>query len=478
MVSAMRSSHPRFPAIWLLCALVAGKADAADRVWLIGGGYDLDNSQVQIEQNVLWARDVLRELPGGRDIRVYFNDGDDPAFDITLWEAPAESAATLQPLARVYDSYNLNGEAVRSHRIAPVDGPATRAAVRAALRDGIAALAPGTQGLVVYAGHGSRGESNSVLDLWGDAAFAPADLRAAVAAQPADTRLRFVFTQCYAGGFHEAVVPGPDEPERCGFYAVSAEQPSEGCTASLDVADYRGYGTYFFAALAGRARDGGALHADPDRDGDGRTDPYEAHLYTLRAARSTDVPRSSSEQFLLDWEPWYLPLLPVAPQPDNPYPGTAAALAADLGIDAPGRRALLEHRKQVRAQIRRLIYRQEQARGRAQGAMAQLRQAVEHRWPGARYPYTLAYQRFLEQDLDAAQAFIAAHTLYPDLVRDQNDYWVLDRAVLELQRRLAQLDRIEHLQRLGRLRDAFIARGGKSERAQYERLLACERQPL
>jgi hypothetical protein len=462
----------------LLLSVVNATANAADRVWLIGGGYDLDNSQVQIEQNVLWARTVLRTLPGERSIHVHFNDGDDPAPDVTLWQPPEESAATLQPLARIYDSYYLNGESVRNHGIDPVDGPATRAAVRAALREGIVTLTPGTQGLMVYAGHGSPGDSGSVLNLWGDGRFDPDDLRDIVARQPAGTRLRFVFTQCYAGGFHAAVLPATGDPERCGFYAVAADQPSEGCTSGLDIADYRGYGTYFFAALAGQARDGGALLADPDRNGDGRVDPYEAHLYTLRVARSTDVPRSSSEQYLLDWEPWYLPLLPVAPQPGNPYPQTAAALGADLGIAAPTRRAVHDHRKQVRMQIRRLIYRQEQARARAQGAIDQLQHAVETRWPGARYTRTLAYKRFLEQDLDAAQAFIETHTLYPDLVAAQDEYWNLDKAVLELQRRLAQLDRIEHIQRIGRLRDALLARGGKADRAMYERLLACERHPL
>lgn len=479
MGSGIRDSG--FGSTAVLALLLAGHGatvQADDRVWLIGGGPDLDNTQAQIEQNVLWARSVLRALPGDRRIHAYFNDGDDPAPDVTLWQPPEESAAALQPLARIYDSYYLNGESVRSHRIDPVDGPATRTAVRVALREGLAALAPGAQGLVVYAGHGSPGDTGSVLNLWGEGDFDPDDLREVVAAQPAETRLRFVFTQCYAGGFHAAVLPATGEPDRCGFYAVAADQPSEGCTSGLDVADYRGYGTYFFAALAGQARDGGALLADPDRNRDGRVDPHEAHLYTLRAARSTDVPRSSSEQYLLDWEPWYLPLLPIEPQPGNPYPELAAALAADLGIDNPDRRTLHEHRKQVRMQVRRLIYRQEQARGRAQGAIAQLQHAVETRWPGARYTRTLAYKQFLEQDLDTAQAFIASHTLYPGLVSDQNDYWVLDKAILELQRRLAQLDRIEHLQRLGRLRDAFLARAGNADRATYQRLLTCEQHPL
>ncbi|MBI5462693.1 MAG: hypothetical protein HY941_10965 [Gammaproteobacteria bacterium] len=466
-----------------LCALLVGNAHAADRVWLIGGGYDLENSQVQIEQNVLWARSVLQALPGERSIQTYFNDGDDPAPDVTLWQKPAEDAASLQLLARVYDADYVNGETVRTHRIAPVEGPATRQTLLQVLPDAIAGLQPGEQGLFVYAGHGSPGDDSlgdagSQLDLWGKGQLNVRDLRKLVAAQPHNTTLRFVFTQCFAGGFQAAVLPRAGEPRRCGFYAVAQDRLAEGCTASLDVAEYRGYGTYFFAALAGQVRTGGALLADPDRNRDGRVDLYEAHLYTLHAARSTDLPRSSSEQYLLDWEPWYLPLLRVTPRTDNPYAEIATALAGDIDLSAPVRPALHERRKQVQTQFQQLLARQEQTRSRAQTAMEQLQSELEQRWPDVRNPRTLAYTRFLARDLAAAQAFVQGHALYADLVRDQNAYWELDNAMLELQRQLALFDRIEFLEHLGRLRDVFLARAGDAERAVYQGLLDCERQPL
>lgn len=468
--------------VGILCTLLAGKPFAADRIWLIGGGYDPENAQVQIEQNVLWARDVLRSLPGERSIRTYFNDGNDPAPDVTLWQKPAEDAASLQPLARVYGEFHWNGESVRSHRIDAVDGPATRKAVSELLRRELPGLRAGEQGVLVYAGHGSPvegGDEGSQLDLWGGAALSETDLRELLSRQPPATTLRFVFTQCFAGGFQDALLPLPDAGiERCAFYAAPRDKPAEGCTTGLDVDEYRGYGTYFFAALAGQARGGGALLADPDRNGDGRTDPYEAHLYTLRAARSTDLPRSSSEQYLLDWEPWYLPLVTVAPQADNPYFEIAMLLADDLGLPDAARPTVNAHRKTVQQQIRRLQYRQEQARSRAQSVMEQLQTDVEQRWPRARYPRTRAYRDFLNEDLAAAQVFIQAHPQYPALVQDQDSYWALDNAIVELERRVAQLDRIDLLMQLARLRDAFLARAGDRERAVYQRLLDCERRPL
>ena len=462
----------------LLLMMLSATANAADRVWLIGGGYDLQNSQVQIEQNVLWARVVLQALPGKRSIQTYFNDGDDPAPDVTLWQKPADAAATLQPLARVYDADYVNGEAIRSHTITPVDGPATRQILLDKLPQAIERLAPGEQGLLVYAGHGSPGEHGSLLDLWGGDQFGPDDLRTLIAAQPRDTTLRFIFTQCFAGGFHAALLPRAGEPQRCGFYAVAQDQFAEGCTASLDVAEYRGYGTYFFAALAGQTRTGAALSIEPDHNRNGRVDPYEAHLYTLRVARSTDVPRSSSEQYLLEWAPWYFPLLRVAPRADNPYAEIAQGLQRDLDIAAPVRDALYVRRKQAQQEIAHLTTRQEQARERAQTAMRQLQTEVERRWPAVGSPYTLAYTRFLERDLAAAQAFIQAHTRYPDLIIDQDVYWTLDNAILALERQLALYDRIEHLQHLARLRDVFLEKAAEAERAVYLSLLGCEQQPL
>lgn len=466
--------------IALLFWLPATYVHAADRVWLIGGGYDLENSQAQIEQNVLWARDTLRSLPGTRELRILFNDGADPAPDVLQWQKPAESTAALQPLARVYGEFHENGETTRSHRIAPVDGPATRAAVVKLLQTDIAALRAREQGLLVYAGHGSPTATSSRLDLWGDGSLDAGDVRELLLHQPRETTLRFVFTQCFAGGFQDALLAParPDAGRQCAFYAAPRDKPAEGCSASLEIAEYRGYGTYFFAALAGQARHGGALPFAPDRDRDGRVDPYEAHLYTLRAARSTDLPRSSSEQYLLDWTPWYLPLLRVSQREDNVYADIAAALADDLGLADAARSTVHAHRKAVRQQIRRLSYRQQQARSRAETAMEQLQSELEQRWPQARYPHTLAYAEFLRSDLAGAQAFIEAHAGYRGLVQDQEDYTMFEGAIVELQRRAAQLDRIDLLQQLARVRDAFLARAAPGDRAHYLRLLRCEQTPL
>ncbi len=464
--------------VLLLVSLPPISAQAQDQVWLIGGGYNLDNAQVQIEQNVLWAREVLQALPGKRSVHTYFNDGNDPAPDVMLWLQPADNAASLQPLARIYDAYYANGESTRSNVITALEGAATRATVMEMLPQAMQDLAPGEQGLFVYAGHGSPGEHGSQLDLWGDAHLSAPELRTLLKAQPSQTTLRLIFTQCFAAGFQAVVMPQVTGAHRCGFYAVAQDQLAEGCTASLDVAEYRGYGTYFFAALAGQARTGTPLQSEPDRNHDGRVDPYEAHLYSLRAARSTDVPRSSSEQYLLDWAPWYAPLLRSKPVADNPYAEIAQALIGELDITEPVRDTLYTRRQQAQQQINKLLTIQQQTLDRAQTTMYALQDAFELRWPAAGSPYTLAYKHFIERDLEPAQAFIQAHPLYPALVLDQDAYWSQEDAILALLRQVALYDRIEHRQKLARLRDVFLAHADVAERGLYQDLLGCEQLPL
>lgn len=66
---------------------------------------------------------------------------------------------------------------------------------------------------------------------------------------------------------------------RCGFAAESADRLSEGCSASIEVGDYRDYTTYFFAALSGRHRSYQPLERSPDRDRDGYVTLHEAHVH-------------------------------------------------------------------------------------------------------------------------------------------------------------------------------------------------------
>lgn len=464
----------------LFCA--TSHAWARDQVWLIGGGPHLDASEAQIEQNVLWVKEVVEQLPGVRDLHVLFADGASPEADVLEWRAPAEDALSMQPLARVYDTYRINGERYRNHAIAGVEGSTEVGFLSRRLQRARGELSESEQLWLVFNGHGGQGgtAADNYLSLWEQTDMSVQELEQLLSSGPRSAPTRFVLTQCYAGGFAQLVYRNADPRQglsdypRCGFLAVAAEQAAEGCSPALATADYRDYSTYFFAALYGRSRTGTPLQAEPDRDGDGQVNPYEAHLYALRTARSTDLPRSTSEDYLLRWAPWYVDWLPVA-EGSTLYASLAQELAAALKIGDAAE--LAARREPLHLQIGRLRTEQRARRKSATALRESIQWELEARWPAARFGHTLAFRQFLEQDLAAAQAFILAHPDYPELVAAQDGYWALVDAELELERSQAQLDRIAHLRRLDYLSRAFGRWAGVGQQADYARLLDCEQAP-
>ncbi len=465
----------------LLGVAAVGPSLGQDWVLLIGGGDQADNSQAQIEANTRWARQVLTAIPGERRLRLYFTDGSDPAPDVTEWQPPPEDAAAMQPLARVLNAYWSNGQRFRNHSLGPVDGGTRSNLLSAALARQLGALKAEDRVLLVFNGHGAWDQDdplgNRIL-LWDSSALDVRELRRILDLAPAETDLRFVFTQCYAGAFSALARPGWN---RCGFLAEAADQPAEGCSAAMDRSDFQDYSSHFFAALAGRDRFGEPLRASPDRDGDRRVSPLEAHYYTLVYADSSDIPRSTSEAFLLAWDPWFLDLgLWLNAGEDSRYQELARELATYRGLD-PGR--------PLKPQIRTGRTGAERGFGALRNEQTRVRERIDdlrrplelellRRWPEAGYAYTQGFRRFLEQDLEAAQSFILDHEDYPSLVRAQDRYWVLEEQVLDAERGVTAFDRIEHLLALARREALLQARGDAADRARYLELLACESAPL
>ncbi len=476
---------PRSWRRWTLSALLglaaADPGQAQDWVFLIGGGDQADNSQAQIEANTRWAREVLAGMPGERRLRLYFTDGDDPAPDVTEWQRPPEEAAAMQPLARVLNAYWSNGQRFRNHALGAVDGGTRSDLLSAALAEQLSAVEADDRVFLVFNGHGVWDRKdplgNRIL-LWDSTALNVREIKRILDQAPADTALRFVFTQCYAGAFAALAEPGSN---RCGFLAEAADQPAEGCSAAMDQLDFQDYSSYFFAALAGRDRFGDPLRASPDRNGDRQVSPLEAHFYTLVHADSSDIPRATSEAFLLAWDPWFLDLvIRLYAGEDSRYQGLARELAAASGLD-PGQ-AIEPQVRSGRARAERKLRGLRREQERVTQRIEELRPALERellrRWPEAGYPYTLGFRSFLEQELEVAQFFILEQRNYPALVQAQDHYWVLEDQVLEAERGVTAFDRIEHLLALARREALLQARGGDADRERYLELLACESAPL
>ena len=340
-----RTAGARTASLLSLALLGAGAA-SADEAVLIGGGYTLQGSQGQIELNVRWVGNILAER--GLPTTTFFTDGDAPGPDVHFAQPADAPGGPLEPLARVFGDLALERRRYREHAVPDVAGTTRRDALEPAL----GTLFERTSDeplLLVYNGHGRQSPAapaGVTLHLWDDTEMTARELHALLGRHRGDAPdpFRFVFTQCYSGGFHRLAYADADDglaladTPRCGFTAESAYRLAEGCSAGVDIGDYRDYTTFFFAALADRERDGTVLDRDPDTDADGTVTLREAHLHALEKAWSTDLSRSTSEDWLEAWQPWQLRWLPQPPSPpDNEYAELFRRLAVDAGIPLDGR---------------------------------------------------------------------------------------------------------------------------------------------
>ena len=90
----------------------------------------------------------------------------------------------------------------------------------------------------------------------------------------------------------------------CGFTSVSQWDYAEGCTASVNTNDYRDYASMLIQNTTGENRLGDSTARAWDLNNDQQISLYEAHLHTIATSDSADMPRSTSEEYLLDSQSW------------------------------------------------------------------------------------------------------------------------------------------------------------------------------
>lgn len=460
--------------------LATGAAAATTDTWLIGGGPDIESSQAQIEANVRWLESLLLER--GARVRTYFGLGPHPGKDVVHWRGPAADDRVRERLARIFGEPGTHGLVFARHELRAVRGSTQKHELVPALEAGFRRHDAARDALLVYIGHGGleRGDTNgNHLRLWGDEPLDVRELDTVLDALPAGTTARFVMTQCYSGAFHSLVYEDPDrrdrvEAGRCGFSSESALSQAEGCALAVDEDEYRDYGTYFFAALDGETRLGEPIDAARvDRDGDGRTSFREAHLHTLSTAHSADLPRSTSEAYLVDWTPWYLQWDTSLDARGSVYWTIADEVAERYGWRAspPELEAQRDRLLSVERELRR---RRNAARAEAESLQERLRNALMKRWPELRLPYAPGYVRLLAAEGPEIAAYVEGDARYERLVGLQDELVGLGRDMLDATRHLTQIDKIHHLRTLGRLETALQRYGDRRDRSDYATLLECE----
>ena len=476
----------------LLC-LAVFPLHAKDHVWIVGGGYDLGSSQAQIEKNVLWAKSAISQAATNgaeRQLSVFFTDGEGEVKDVKSWQPVTDDLSQLQPLAMIYNAAYDNGLSYRNHDIKGVRGTTRRKELEQQLTEDFKNLAPGDRGLFIFNGHGGHDKkdtANNKMWLWGDTSLSVRELYGLL--EPVDKRvpMRFVFTQCYSGGFERLVHPQASDTlelvdaKRCGFFAESEHREAEGCSTGINTDDYRDYSTYFFAALQGKTRKGEALPVNPDRNKNGEVSLYEAHLYTLAQAHSADLPRSTSEVYLERWQPWYLRWFSAGQGGHNVYAELAAALAQQLRLpaDTTTQRSILsKQRRRLKRQDKKLEKERKQLRKKMREARYTIRYELEERWPEAAEARTANYQAFLDNDLKAAEHFIISHEKWQSLLAMYKRYLEAADERLTIERDITRFDKLHRLNKLARIRSQFDKHATEQEKTGYRRLLGCEKLPL
>ena len=486
--------------------LLLSSAVFADKAILIGGGYNINASQGQIELNVKWVQSVLKNanLP----VTTFFTDGDEPTADVHFLkpangdtgddannDANNESKATsldqlaeqLQPVSRLFGDHINNSIRYRNHSVEDVAG-ATRAPE---LSQSLAtALSESNEpALIIYNGHGKQSPANVdqvTMELWDNTHLTAAQLHSVLDLSSSPTR--FVFTQCYSGGFHRLAYKDPanglalSDSMRCGFTAESAYRLAEGCSASIDSDDYRDYTTFFFAALDGYDRHGEILPVDTDSNADGKVSMREAHFYTLEEAHSTDLSRSTSEDYLINWQPWFLKWVSLSPAiADNEYAKLFRSLAAKHNI------SLTENpTKQIRDRISTfeqtaldLAARREDLQQELLKLQGELADEALQKWPALAGPYTAAYQSLAASgEMINVATWVAEQPAYPAIENLQEEDNSLVDDYLANERNLTQMHKLLHMRKLSVLKSQLYTYADQDVIRDYERLLSCEEAPL
>lgn len=471
----------------VLGLVLSGVITADEKVILLGGGYKLEGSQGQIELNLKWVQNILKNRHN--TINVYYTDGDGEGPDVFLQNPIEDSIETLQPLARVFGQHRLNEVSYRNHQVDGVLAETTASVFSPILEDLFEQSKPNDSLLFIYNGHGSPSASGAekvALKLWGDTRLSAEVFHGLLAKSDTHAQFRYIFTQCYSGGFHRLIYDDPVkghhlvEAQRCGFTAESSWRQSEGCSASIDMGDYRDYTTFFFAAISGEDRLGQPLLANPDQNNDGVTDMREAHMYTLEHAHSTDLSRSSSEDYLEQWRPWYLRWVPMGETlPDNEYAKLANSVAVKNGLVAND---FVQSARAKGANYRRayasLNVEKYASREKSETIRKDLMQMLVMKWPQLKTPYTLAYKQLLLNKIDIVQNWILAEDSFEQLRLLQDREPKFEKQLLELERNIAQTDKILRFRRLAFLQDWLYKYGEDQEIKEYESLISCESSPL
>jgi len=459
--------------------------EAASKVILFGGGSTPNSSQVSIELNTHWIHDVINKKPQNL-IDVFYTDGNSSGVDVRQVQSSSLKSQLFEPVTRVYSDYSKNGLNYYSSRFNDKVKSSNRSNISNAITETLTSSKSGDSVFLIYQGHGGYGESNTnenYLKLWNNSRLSVVELEKLISKTDTEATLRFLLPQCYSGAFSRLIYINSDinmglaKGMRCGFVSQREDRISEGCTDSINKSGYKDYSSYFFSAIDGKTIDGTAITSNPDFDADGSVSLYEAHIYSLVNAHSIDYPRSTSEEYLLNWQPWYLKWLPEFSYSDNVYTKVSQLIAANLGVNGKDADLIEQISEMLDNNKIEMLSKKEQRKllkVKIKGIQANLKADIDMQWPAIKYPYTEQFDVSMRDNIQNISNSIVNHESYDSLVEAQDLSLSLKNELLNLQRDQVQLIKILEMRQLSRVLVQFESYSSKKEKIEYNKILDCE----
>ena len=456
---------------------------------LVGGGPDVESNAAQIEGH---TRFVAALLPAAARRVVLFGNGKTDQPSVTYADTSPAADARRALTVLLADPDATEPVLTRPPKLDfPLDGPARLPDVRRGLGKLIAQAAKQPAPLLLYfAGHGTQDEKkeqDTDYDLWAGDKLRVRTLADELARVPRPVPVVLVMAQCFSGAFanllfaHGDPEGVPAEQNLVGFFSATKDREAAGCSYATGRADYQDFSSYFFGALCGHDRFGGAV-TGADYDGDGSVSLHEAFCYALIHDQSGDTPVCTSDVFLQRMAPLSGETVYNTPYHEVWQAGTPAqrtvldALSDQLGLDGEARALAAYDRLTYGDPASRpaLLKRQTEAKEHLNAVRAQALGPFFVRWPEMRWGKddTGRYRKAFE---GALGELIKDDDLRRTLLDAEESHEQADEAVDNEEAALMRFaGTYEHIVAARHLREH-----GKAEvRAQFERLWKGEQRTL
>ena len=461
---------------------------AENYVWIIGGGPYLKHSQSQIELNIKWAIKTIKNK--NSRIKVFFTDGNDPAHDVMNYIVGGTNKY-IPPLDHIYGGSEENIKEFYNHSIPNVSGTTEYKHLQSILIKEFKKLDKNDRVLIFYNGHGGSDDENKAMNylrLWNDSRMTVINFEKILSNIKPTIPTRFIMTQCYSGAFGNAIYKNANLKshtlvgKRCGFMAEAYNRESEGCSGSLKIGDYRDYSTYFFAALSGKNRQNKPLKNNPDIDKNGYVNLYEAHLYTLENAYSTDLSRSTSEQYLENWEPWYLRWIGRSERTrKSHYFNLAIKIAKKNNIpdEFSSDIKFLSEERAMTDKIYNDYYSQDEAiKKQIKKIQNLIAISLEKTQQNLKKHYKNNFSEINSKIITTLNNEIKNNNKYIELRTLFEKRKKLVAPLLDAERKLTQIEKIIRMLKLAKLEQNFKIFASEDDYKNYNSLLSCEKLPL